>query len=95
MGEIGCDRRDYLFDMDYTDIALIIRGYHRRGILQLQLQRLQAYGSFFCMSGSKNQKSPSEWLPLYFDRYEAAKPPISEDECAELLDEIRAMNAEK
>ena len=75
MGEIGRDRLEYLYDMMYWEIALIIRGYRRRNILQYQLQRLQAYGAFHCMGGSK--KKPDEWLPLYVDRY---KEPTNENE---------------
>lgn len=67
MGEIGRDRHEYLYEMSYCDIILIQRGYRRRNILQYQLQRLQAYGAFHCITGSK--KEPQDWLPLYTDRY--------------------------
>lgn len=90
MGEIGRDRREYLFDMSYCDILLIQRGYRRRNILQYQLQRLQAYGAFHCMSGSK--KTPEQWLPLYVDRYKMVNndaPPISEKEIAEMLEDMK------
>ena len=89
MGEIGRDRREYLFEMSYCDILLIQRGYRRRNILQYQLQRLQAYGAFHCMSGSK--KTPEQWLPLYVDRYKMVNndaPPISEEEIAEMLEDM-------
>ena len=90
MGEIGRDRREYLFEMSYCDILLIQRGYRRRNILQYQLQRLQAYGAFHCMSGSK--KTPEQWLPLYVDRYKMVNndtPPISEEEIAEMLEDMK------
>jgi hypothetical protein len=88
VGEIGRDRREYLFDMSYCDILLIQRGYRRRNILQYQLQRLQAYGAFHCMSGSK--KTPEQWLPLYVDRYKMVNSaPISEDEMAEMLEDMK------
>lgn len=67
MGEIGRDRLEYLYEMSYCDILLIQRGYYRRNALQYQLQRLQAYGAFHCMTGSK--KEPQDWLPMYTDRY--------------------------
>ena len=67
MGEIGRDRHEYLYEMSYCDILLIQRGYRRRNILQYQLQRLQAFGAFFCMSGT--QKTPQDFIPLYIDRY--------------------------
>ena len=90
MGEIGRDRREYLFEMSYCDILLIQRGYRRRNILQYQLQRLQAYGAFHCMSSSK--KTPEQWLPLYVDRYKMVNndsPPISEEEIAEMLEDMK------
>lgn len=94
MGEIGRDRHEYLYEMSYCDIMLIQRGYRRRNILQIQLQRLQAFGAFHCMSGAK--KEPQDWLPLYIDRYiedtdaDASIP--DEDEVAEMLNEINALN---
>ena len=80
--------------MSYCDILLIQRGYRRRNILQYQLQRLQAYGAFFCMSGSK--RGPEDWMPMYIDRYiddEESVQPISQEEIAELQAEMSAMNA--
>ena len=95
MGEIGRDRREFLYDMTYCEIALIVRGYRRRNILQYQLQRLQAYGSFHCM-GAKNPKSPDEWLPLYIDRYKDTSKDVevSQDTIEQLQAEMAAMNAE-
>ena len=95
MGEIGRDRREFLYQMTYCEIALIVRGYRRRNILQYQLQRLQAYGSFHCM-GSKNPKSPDEWLPLYIDRYRDTSQDVevSQETIDQLQAEMAAMNAQ-
>lgn len=94
MGEIGRDRLEYLYDMTYCEITLIIRGYRRRNILQYQLQRLQAYGAFHCM-GAQNPKPPEEWLPLYIDRYKDTSKDveISQSTIDELQAEMAAMNA--
>ena len=92
MGEIGRDRREYLYEMSYCEILLIQRGYRRRNILQYQLQRLQAYGAFHCMSGAK--KMPEQWLPLYVDRYKMVNndaPPISEEEIAEMIEDMKQL----
>ena len=93
MGEIGRDRREYLYEMTYCEILLIRRGYRKRNVLQYQLQRLQAFGSFHCMSGSK--KEPQEWLPMYFDRYrENIERRIPDkDEVSEMLAEMAAINS--
>lgn len=95
MGEIGRDRHEYLYDMSYCDILLIQRGYRRRNILQYQLQRLQAFGSFFCMSGTT--KTPEDFLPLYVDRYtddddDFALP--TSEEIAAIVAEQKAFNAQ-
>ena len=94
MGEIGRDRREYLYEMSYCDIVLIQRGYRRRNVLQYQLQRLQAYGAFFCMSGAN--KKPSEWIDLYFDHYKGSEGQLlSEDDKEELLGMMRDINNKK
>lgn len=90
MGEIGRDRKEYLYDMMYWEILLIQRGYRRRNVLQYQLQRLQAYGSFHCMSGSK--KEPHDWLPMYFDKYREHTELPGENEVNDMLAEMEAIN---
>jgi len=93
VGEIGRDRREYLYEMSWREILLIIRGYRRRNVLLYQLQRLTAYGALFAMSGDKQQKGPEGWIPLYVDRYITEDVPvISEEEEKEMLEEIAALN---
>ena len=43
MGEIGRDRHEYLYEMRWWEILLIIQGYRRRNVLQYQLQRITGY----------------------------------------------------
>jgi len=94
VGEIGRDRREYLYEMSYCDILLIQRGYRRRNVLQYQLQRLQAYGAFFCVNGTN--KKPSEWIDLYFDHYKGSEGKLlSEDDKEELLGMMRDINNKK
>jgi len=95
VGEIGRDRHEYLYDMMFWEILLIQRGYRHRHVLQYQLERLAAYGSFFCMSGTK--QLPFEWLPLYFDRYISGNEPkknLSIEEQEDLMADIAAFNAD-
>ena len=97
MGEIGRDRREYLYEMSYCDILLIQRGYYRRNALQYQLQRLQAYGAFHCMNGTK--KEPQDWLPMYTDRYidddNDHQDPLTPDEIAELQQDMAAWSQQQ
>lgn len=94
MGEIGRDRNEYLYEMSYCDILLIQRGYQRRNILQYQLQRLQAYGAFFSMSGT--QKTPQEWLPLYVDDImQCEEDTLTTEEMEALIEEIQSYRMKK
>ena len=93
MGEIGRDRKEYLYEMSYCDIMLIIRGYRRRNVLQYQLQRMQVFASTFCMGGNNEGKEPQQLWPLYFDKYiDHSQPPISEEEIEDLQAEMEALN---
>lgn len=95
VGEIGRDRREYLYEMSYCDILLIIRGYRRRNVLQYQLQRLQAFHSLFAMRENKDGKTPDQLWPLYFDRYitqEKQRDLPSSEEIQDILAEIDAIN---
>ncbi len=95
MGEIGRDRHEYLYEMQWWEILLIIRGYMRRDVLKLQLLRLTAYHSLFAMRDNKNGKTPDQLWPLYFDRYKTpdTPPPISDSEVQQLQEEMAAINA--
>jgi hypothetical protein len=95
VGEIGFPRREFLYDISFWETRRIIRGYKRRNILAYQLLRLTAYGSTFTMQ-DPNGKSPTDWLPLYFDKDdEEAEPPISEEEVADMVKELEDINSGK
>ena len=92
MGEIGRDRFETLYKMSYCEIALIIRGYRHRNILQYQLQRMQVWASMFCM-GNPKRKDPTDVVKLYFDDYRGQDaPPVSQQEIDELQAEMAAIN---
>lgn len=85
VGEIGRDRLEYLYEMSYCEIALIIRGYRRRNVLQYQFQRMQVFASTFAFRDNKDQKKAEDMWPLYFDKYiDNIAPPITEIEKKEL-----------
>ena len=93
---MGRDRRDYLYEMEYWEIVLIIRGYRRRNVLQYQLQRLQIFASTFAFAGNKDNKRPEDLAPCYFDYYkDMGDEPITEEEQNELLDEINDLNKQQ
>lgn len=92
VGEIGRDRREFLYDMEWCDIVLIIRGYSRRNILMYQLQRITAYGAFHAFSGDPSHKGPEGWLPLYFDKYgrDEEHGILTQEEYDDLMADLRA-----
>lgn len=95
VGEIGRERIEFLYEMSYCDIALVIRGYRRRNILTYQLLRTIGYGTFHAMSGDKQQKGPDGWMPLYFDKYkENNQPPITKEEEQDMLALLNDLNSQ-
>lgn len=94
VGEIGISRREFLYDITFWEARRIIRGYYRRNVLNYQLLRLTAYSSFFSMRENKENKSPDEWIPLYFDEDDdIVDEMMSQDDADDLLSEIEAFNA--
>ena len=92
MGEIGRDRLEYLYEMSFCEIALIIRGYRKRNVLQYQLQRIQAFAAMYAMRGNQDGKEPKDVIPLYFDNYLNQEQTIDDDEINELRDELNFYN---
>ena len=96
MGEIGRERHEYLYDMEYWEIMLILRGYRRRNVLHYQLQRLIAFYSAFCFAGNKNNVSLEEFCPMYFDEKDAEMSDEDiEAERARIAEENKRIEAEK
>jgi hypothetical protein len=86
VGECGLHWREYLYEMEYWQIALHIRGYYHRNVLQYQLQRMNVWASMFCM-GNPEHKLPEDITHLYCDDYIITKgTPLSDHEHAELMD---------
>ena len=95
VGEIGFPRHEFLYEISFWEARRIIRGYKRRNILMYQLLRMTAYGAMFS-NRDPNGKSPTQWLPLYFDKDdEEAEPPISEEEVANMVKELEDINSGK
>lgn len=90
-------RREFLYDIVFWEAVRIMRGNKRRNRLEQQLLRLTAYMSCFAFRENKGRKSPTEWLPLPWEKEDATSrnPPISDDEAQELLDLINNMNRGK
>ena len=96
MGEIGRERHEYLYDMEYWEIMLILRGYRRRNVLHYQLQRINAFSSTFCFRANEKNITVEEFFPMYFDEKDAEMS--DEDivaERARIAEENKRIEAEK
>ena len=92
VGEIGIDRRDFLYELKLWEIILITRGYFRRYHPGWEQARLIAYNAAHCM-GAKNPPTITQWLKFPWERDHAEE--ISDDEVNEIRKQIEAENQEK
>ena len=97
MGEIGLDRKEYLYVLTFCDLLCIERGYYRRQRASWEQARLVAYHVRYCMGLAKNEtaKTLTEWLPFSWEKEPADPTSIpTEEEIAEMMDMMREMNAQ-
>lgn len=98
MGEIGINRREYLYELTYCDIICIERGYYRRHRGMWSAVRWQTY-NLMCVSMADMKKAgihnPTDLLLFPWERKQHNAPDISEEEIAAMQEMMRAMNAEK
>ena len=85
VGEIGINRRDFLYELKLWEIILITRGYFRRYHPGWEQARLIAYNAEHCM-GAKNPPTITQWLKFPWEHEHAEE--ISDDE----VNEIRKQN---
>ena len=94
MGEIGIDRKEYLYDLTWCDLLLIERGYWRRS---RDLWSSARWSTFYIMSSFSGSKalaenginSPKDLLQF---PWEKEKFIISEDDQRKLLKEMEEYN---
>ena len=72
MGEIGYDRREYLYELRYVDLYLIEKGYNRRLRHPWTMARWETYHMMLAQCGSDGLKkaginSQRDLLPLPWD----------------------------
>ena len=96
VGEIGIDRREYLYDLRFVDLLLIQRGYMARSRNMWSATRWQTYylmSSFVGSDGMRksNINSPKDLLEFPWEK--DAPPPLTDDEVEEIRKELEALNA--
>jgi hypothetical protein len=92
VGEIGIDRREFLYELKLWEIILITRGYFKRYHPGWEQARLIAYNAAHCM-GAKNTPTITQWLKFPWERDHAEE--ISDDEVNEIRKQIEAENQAK
>ena len=98
MGEIGIQRREFLYDLRFWEVRRIIRGYRKRDRLKHQLMAECAYAAIYAMRDPKG-KTVADMFPQIFedDDEEDLEPQLTPEECAGLqadMDAFNAMNAQ-
>ena len=90
MGEIGFPRLEFLYELRWWEVKSIIRGYNARHHHGWEQARLVAYNARFCMGSNDQLPTVTEWIKFPWE-HEPSKP-ITEDERAELVAEMNALN---
>ena len=95
MGEIGYDRKEYLYELSYCDILCIERGYYARYHQSWEQARLIAYCVHYCMGAPKGQtaKTVTEWLPFRWEKDKEPSAPISQQTADDLRRQMMEWNA--
>ena len=84
VGEIGIDRRAFLYDLRYWEVLRIIKGYRRRDWLKLQLMAECTYAAMYAMRDPKGMTPQKMFPELFKPEDEPEAPTITEQEAADL-----------
>jgi hypothetical protein len=95
VGEIGFPRREFLFDIRWWEARRIIKGSEARTRQLWSATRWQTYFIMSAQIGSKgmresNINSPRDLIEFPWEKEPA--PELTEEEAAELLEEMKAFN---
>ena len=95
MGEIGFPRREFLYDIRWWEARRIIKGADARMHQLWSATRWEVYCLMAAQKGSKGMRedhinSPRDLLTFPWEKEPA--PAITEEEAAELLAEMKAIN---
>lgn len=86
VGEIGIDRRAFLYDMRYWEVLRIIKGYRRRDWLKLQLMAECTYAAMYAMRDPKGMTPQKMFPELFKVEDEPEAPTITEQDAQDLQD---------
>lgn len=100
MGEIGYNRREYLYDLTYCDILCIERGYYRRNREMWSATRWQAFQIMRAQVGDDSLKKsgihkPTDLLQFPWEKEQSEPSSMpTEADIAEMQAMMREMNAQ-
>ena len=86
VGEIGIDRRAFLYDLRYWEVLRIIKGYRRRDWLKLQLMAECTYAAMYAMRDPKGMTPQKMFPELFKVEDEPEAPTITEQDPQDLQD---------
>ena len=89
VGEIGIDRRAFLYDLRYWEVLRIIKGYRRRDWLKLQLMAECTYAAMYAMRDPKGMTPQKLFPELFKVEDEPEAPTITEQDAQDLQDMMR------
>ena len=90
MGEIGINRRDFLYNIKFWEVRRLIRGYRNRDRLKYQLMASCAYAATYAMRDPKGM-TVQDMFPSLFDT-DAPDEEIPDEEVERLRNLIRKAN---
>ena len=94
MGEIGLDRREYLFDIMYWELVLILRGYSHRHREEWSMTRWMTWNLMSAQAGKEGMQGAGLFKITDLIKFPWEKPvPIVPKEVQdELQAEMKAIN---
>lgn len=93
VGEIGISRHEFLYELRFWEIILIIRGYFKRYHAGWEQARLVAYHAAHAMGSKHTPPVITQWLPFDWEKHLHEDDLPSDEEVEEERKKLQAMNA--
>lgn len=100
MGEIGLNRREYLYELKYWELEAIREGYDRRSYHLWGGLRWHAFQNMMAFVGGDAMREnginhPKDLLPLPWDEGEEQQDDFDEEYANEMLNLVDSVNKKK
>ena len=94
VGEIGIPRREFLYDLKFWEIVLIIRGYLKRYHPGWEQARLVAYNAAHAMGGKHQPPPITQWISFPWEKHINDADLPTDDVVDEIRAELQKQNAQ-